>query len=120
MVRLFEAISTGRIDAASGTIFGVSVITAGNAKGHDMWIDSTTLAQVKKAADAFDGGVKVKMDHSSGFDAIVGVLKNFVIAGDQLRADLHLLQQHEARPKIVEMAQSIPESFGLSISFSGK
>jgi len=110
----------GEIDLENAVISGVSVITAGEAKGHGMLVDGETLQQVKSAAETYTGGLKVKTDHFSGFNQIVGTLKNFVIDGDQLRADLHLLKAHEATPRILEMATIMPGSFGLSISFSGE
>jgi hypothetical protein len=51
---------------------------------------------------------------------MVGVLRDFSIDGNQLRADLHLLKSHEDFEKILEMAENMPGSFGLSISFSGE
>jgi hypothetical protein len=110
----------GEIDFDNAMIRGVSVITIGEAKGHGMQVDEQTLQQVKDAAETYTGGLKVKTDHFSGFNQIVGTLKNFTIDGDQLRADLYLLKAHEATPRIIEMAQLMPGSFGLSISFSGE
>jgi len=110
----------GEIDLENAVILGVSVITSGEAKGHGMLVDEETLQQVKAAAETYTGGLKVKTDHFSGFNQIVGALKNFVIDGDQLRADLHLLKAHDATPRILEMATIMPGSFGLSISFSGE
>jgi hypothetical protein len=83
-------------------------------------IDAQTLAEVKAAAETYTGGLKVKTDHYSGFNEIVGTLKNFTIDGDQLRADLHLLKNHEATARILEMAELMPDTFGLSISFTGQ
>lgn len=118
--KFFQAITGSAIDAEAGIIKGVSVITSGvEAIGHKISIDDTTLAQLKQCADAFEGGIRVKMDHQSGVGSIVGVLKNFSIAGNKLIADLHLLKAHEAYAKIIEMASAIPESFGLSVVFSG-
>jgi hypothetical protein len=115
----FSALA-GEIDSASGIIRGVSVITAGEARGHGLLVDATTLQQVKDAAETYTGGLKVKTDHYSGFNEIVGTLKNFTIDGDQLRADLFLLKNHDATARILEMAELMPGSFGLSISFSGQ
>ena len=101
MTKTDLAILTGDIDAAAATIKNVSVITAGEARGHGMQIDEKT-------------------DHYSGFNEIVGALKNFTIDGDQLRADLFLLKNHDATARIIEMAELMPDTFGLSISFSGE
>jgi hypothetical protein len=42
-----------------------------------------------------------------------------VIDGDQLRADFHLIKSGEEYERIMEMAEMMPSSFGLSIEFSG-
>jgi hypothetical protein len=132
MLKLFS-IYTGKVSKDTGIVSGVSVITSGvEAIGHGIYTDPTTLSQVKGCADSMRGGVQVKMNHGSGFDAIVGVLKNFRIElateksmGDKigqcdcLRADLHLLKSHPLFDQICEMCDAMPESFGLSISFSG-
>jgi hypothetical protein len=120
MTKTDFAVLDGTIDAQAATITGVSVITVGEAKGHGMLIDAQTLLQVKEAAETYSGGLKVKTDHYTGFNEIVGTLKNFVIDGDQLRADLYLLKNHDATPRILEMAELMPDTFGLSISFSGQ
>jgi hypothetical protein len=133
MLKLFS-VAAGKVDTTTGVISGVSVITAGvEAIGHGIYTDPTTLTQVKACADAMRGGVQVKMDHWSGFGAIVGVLKNFRVElakensmGDAigqcdcLRGDLHLLKSHPAFDQICEMCSAMPESFGLSITFSGQ
>lgn len=120
MTKTDLAVLNGTIDAGNAVIAGVSVITVGEAQGHGMVIDDCTLEQVKSAAETYAGGLKVKTDHYTGFDNIVGALKNFIIDGDQLRADLYLLKNHDATPRILEMAELMPDTFGLSISFSGE
>ena len=120
MTKTDFAVLNGTIDEANAIIAGVSVITIGEAKGHGMLVDEQTLLEVKAAAETYSGGLKVKTDHFSGFNQIVGVLRNFAIDGDQLRADLYLLKNHDATPRIIEMAQLMPDTFGLSISFSGQ
>lgn len=117
---LFAAVAGSRVDREAGILRGVSVITEGEAKGHGMVVDSVTIQQVKACAETYVDGLRVKMDHYTGIDAMVGVLRDFVIDGIQLRADLHLIKSHEDFEKILEMAETIPGSFGLSISFSGE
>jgi hypothetical protein len=120
MTKTDLAILTGDIDAAAATIKNVSVITVGEARGHGMQIDEKTLLQVKAAAETYSGGLKVKTDHYTGFNEIVGVLKGFTIDGDQLRADLFLLKNHDATPRILEMAELMPDTldfrFPLAVS----
>jgi hypothetical protein len=112
--KLFSAIAGGSIK--DGVISGVSVITAGEAKGHGVFIDRKSLETFLSAAQNRQGGVPVKMDHGTGFYHIVGKLENFRIDGDSLRADLHLLKTHEQFARIVEMADTMADSFGLSVS----
>lgn len=119
-VTLFAAVAGSQVDREAGILRGVSVITEGDAKGHGMIVDSVTLEQVKACAETYVDGLRVKMDHYTGIDAMVGVLRDFRIDGIQLRADLHLIKSHKDFEKILEMAETIPGSFGLSISFSGE
>lgn len=114
--------SAGEIDSRAGVIYGVSVITEGEAKGHNEFVDAITIRQVKKCAEAFSAGLKVVDRHTKASDSVfstVGFLQNFRIDGDKLRADLHLLSTDENGDKLMEMAKKIPDTFGLSISFSG-
>lgn len=117
-IQTFAAIN-GRVLKSAGIISDVSVITEGEARGHDTYIDGMTLATVKNCLDAMPSGVKVKVNHFSGFDGIVGVLRDARISGDRVRADLHLLNEHPARDLIMELSERQPETFGLSIAFSG-
>lgn len=124
---IFQRLALSKVEA--GVIRGVSIITVGPARGHyaytedgpvPMVCDETTLQQVADAIKAFGAdGVKVKADHWSGFDAIVGAIKDPVPDGKQLRGDLHLLTTDDSYGRIVEMAEKMPSQFGLSISFSG-
>jgi hypothetical protein len=116
----FAAATDSKVNREGGIIEGVSVITVGVAKGHGMLVDGTTLEQVKACAEQFSDGVQVKVNHGTGFDAIVGVLRNFRIDGQKLIADLHLLRNHEKREHVLDVAEEMPGSVGLSISFSGE
>lgn len=113
------AAASGAIDAESGIIRGVSLITEGPALGHGVMVDAKTLEQVKTAAEAYDGGLKVKLDHNSGAGDIVGFIDNLRIDGPKLLGDLHLLENSPHRAYILEIASKIPDTFGLSIAFSG-
>jgi hypothetical protein len=112
------AVANGNVNRDSGMIMGVSVITAGVVRGHGMFADETTIAQVYGLMKEM-GTVKVKADHYSGFDKIVGALVNPTIDGDRVRADFQLIQAHEMYPVILELAEKQPETFGFSIAFSG-
>jgi hypothetical protein len=113
------AASAGVIDAQTGIIRGVSLITKGPALGHGVMIDDKTLEQVKAAAEQYAGGLKVKLDHSGGAGDIVGYIDTLRIEGEKLLGDLHLLESSVHRAYILEIAERIPDTFGLSIAFSG-
>jgi hypothetical protein len=113
------AASAGVIDAEAGIIRGVSLITKGPALGHGVMIDDKTLEQVKTAAEQYAGGLKVKLNHSGGAGDIVGYIDALRISGEKLLGDLHLLQTSPHRAYILEIAERIPDTFGLSIAFSG-
>jgi hypothetical protein len=113
------AASAGVIDAQTGIIRGVSLITKGPALGHGVMIDDKTLQQVKSAAEQYAGGLKVKLDHSGGAGDIVGYIDTLRIEGEKLLGDLHLLETSPHRGYILEIAERIPDTFGLSIAFSG-
>lgn len=121
-IRYFNefSVKNTEINAEKGIISGVSVITEGDAKGHGMLVDSTTLQQVKDCAEGYKGGLKVKLNHGSGVESICGALKNFRIEGNQLLADLHLLKSHSEYHHILELAEKMADTFGFSISFSGQ
>ena len=70
----------------------VYILSQGEAKGHDLWIDKTSIEQAFELMKKAPNGVKVKMNHGSGLDAVVGFARNPRIEGDKLKADLHLLK----------------------------
>lgn len=113
------AFESARVDREAGVIRGVAVITEGPALGHGMFVDATTLEQVKSAAAAYKNGLKVKMTHGGDAGDIIGALRDFRIDGKVLRADLYPLKSYEKRDYVFELAETIPDTFGLSISFSG-
>jgi hypothetical protein len=103
----------------SDIIEGVSVISVGEAKGHGLFVDRITLQEVKVCAESYAGGVKVNLDHGAGIRDIVGYCDNFRIVGEKLIADLNLLQNAERRDYVLEIAEKLPDTFGISIAFSG-
>lgn len=115
----FSLISTNqKVDAEAGIIHGVCVMCLGQAKGHDVSIDEKSLTQFLALAQTHADGIKVKFgnDHKAGVEDTTGLLKNFKRDGDKIRADLHLLKTDPNFNKIVEMAKTLPNEFGLSAS----
>jgi hypothetical protein len=101
------------------SIKGVSIISIGEAKGHGLYVDEQTLIEVKECAEAYRGGVKVNLDHGAGIKDIVGFVNNFRIEGEQLLGDLNLLETSPMRDYVLEISSKLPDTFGISIAFSG-
>ena len=100
-------------------IEGVSIISVGEAKGHGLFVDATTLQEVKACAESYAGGVKVNLDHGAGIKDIIGFVDNFRIVGEKLLGDLNLLKTADRREYVLEIAEKLPDTFGISIAFSG-
>lgn len=100
-------------------IEGVSIISIGEAKGHGLYVDEQTLMEVKACAESYKGGVKVNLDHGAGIKDIVGFVNNFRIVGSQLLGDLNLLETSPMRDYVLEISSKLPDTFGISIAFSG-
>ena len=100
-------------------IEGISIISIGEAKGHGMFVDEQTLLEVKACAETYKGGVKVNLDHGAGIKDIIGFVDNIRIVGERLIGDLNLLETADKRDYVLEIAEKLPDTFGISISFSG-
>jgi len=96
---------------------GVSILEVGEAKGHDLFVDKTSLETALKLMGNAKNGVKVKMNHGSGLEAVVGFARNPRIEGDKLVADLRLLRNSPHYGLIKEMASEAPDQFGVSLAF---
>jgi len=122
--------STGRVDRNTNTIYGYSVISVGEAIGHEMEIDMTTLSQVIEKGNAHRSGLKSRFGHPTmSGDAMgthLGKSFNFRLDEDRVRADLKISDAAFNSPKgdlgnyVLELAEKDPEFFGASIVFSGK
>jgi len=99
-------------------IKSVSILTAGEAKGHDLLIDQTSLLQALAVAQSM-GRIKVTNGHGvKQVMDILGYVENFQIKGDRLVGDLTLLDSDKAA-YVANLATVIPDQFGLSLTFSG-
>lgn len=103
---------------------GVSVLTEGIAQGHSLSIDGVSL----RSAHAILYGRKLAayLTHADAMGdrlgSEIGFASNFRIDGRQLRADFTFLDsfmKHEPAEhgRLVEMAQLMPDQFGLSVVF---
>jgi hypothetical protein len=95
----------------------VSILTVGEAKGHNLLIDQTSLVQALAVAMSMKR-IKVTMGHGAEVSGILGYIDGFKIEGDRLMGDLTLFNTNEAQ-FVEHLANVLPEGFGLSLTFSG-
>ena len=95
----------------------VSILTVGEARGHNLKIDQTSLEQALRVAQSMKR-IKVTMGHGAPVTGILGYIDNFSIKGDRLLGDLNLFNTNEAQ-FVEQLAQVLPEGFGISLTFSG-
>jgi hypothetical protein len=111
----------GRVDEKTGKIKGVSLITEGKAKGHELMIDSETLKQLECAFNEVKNpGVKAKLNHRSGVEAVFGYISNVRVEGPKLLGDLNMLKAHRDYAQTMEQIQTMPSQIGFSVAFQGK
>lgn len=122
-------LAVGKVDAQGRRIAGYSVITRGEALGHYLWIDKAFLKQVAQVGNATEGGIRTRFNHPSFFgDGALGTAlgrsQNFRVKGDQVLADLELLEAASDSPKgdlagyVMKLAAEAPDLLAASIEFS--
>jgi hypothetical protein len=95
----------------------VSILEVGEAKGHDLFVDAVSLSKALDLMKLAKNGTKVKMNHGSGLEAVVGFARNPRIESNKLVADLRLLKSSPHYSLIKEMASEAPDQFGVSLAF---
>ena len=110
-----------------GLIRDISVITRGEALGHEAWIDAEMLAQVAAAINAAAIGIKSRFNHpgASGdsFGTMVGRVDRATVSEDRVLGDLHLSEAASKAPDgnmaeyVLAMAEREADAFGTSIAF---
>lgn len=121
---------TSGVDRENGVINGFSVITKGEARGHNMLIDDTTLDQVVEHGNRSHVGLKSRFGHpnmsSDALGTFLGRATNFRRDGDQVRADLKMDESAYKTPNgdlagyVLGLGETDPAAFATSIVFSGK
>lgn len=112
-----EEMEYGDEEMEANDFGGVSILEIGEAKGHDLFVDKLSLEKAMDIMKQAPNGVKVKMNHGSGLDAVVGFARNARIEGNKLVADLKLLKNSQHYGLIKEMADEAPDQFGISLAF---
>lgn len=127
----------GSISKEQGVISGVSVVTAGEAKGHHVYLDEAFIDEAIKQGNEARSGVKARFGHpnmcSTALGTFIGRFKNFrkqaVVRDDgqaayRAVADLFMSNAAKDTPNgnlydyVFNMAQSEADMFGTSIVFS--
>ncbi|WP_417625137.1 hypothetical protein [Paremcibacter congregatus] len=115
-------------DRGAGLIKHFSVITEGEALGHEMWCDGEFVQQVTDAINAAgDAGLKCRFTHpglsADGMGKFLGNLKNASKEGNQAFCDLHFSTNAHNTPDgdlaeyVMNLAEEDPDKFGSSIVF---
>jgi len=128
LIRFATKETVGTVDREKGVIYGVSVITVGEAKGHGMYVDETMLEQVLEKGQATgETGLKSRFDHPSACSRAIGTytgrFHNFRRDDNKVRADLYLADvaakspDGDLRTYILDLAEEDPDAFGTSIVF---
>lgn len=120
-------VSTPKIDRENGILRDVSVIELGEAKGHGMSIDETTLKQVLDLGNASKTGLISRFTHPGACDDATGKrlgrVKNLRADGSRVIGDLHLADfsakspDGDLREYVMARAEEEPDGFGMSIVF---
>lgn len=115
-----------KADVETKTLFGVQVAMLGEAKGHGMELDETTLDQIVALGNSTSKGVKTRFGHPTectpGLGTFLGTRDNFRRDGQYVRADLHLSEAASAQyaDHVLQMAKLHPEKIGNSVVVSGE
>jgi len=118
------SLQDSRVDRENNIIHGVSLVSLGEARGHNKIADKTTLEQVRDCAKQYKSGLRVRFNPATFNHGDAG-LAGF-IPGDTLQlrdkkvtGDLHVYKSYPDKDYLYEIAERAPDNFGLSIEFSG-
>jgi len=124
-MKLFTTLATPRIDRENGIIRSVSLMEAGDAKGHfdkkgrQVIIDDVTLEQLFSECKKL-GKIKLKANHGSGVFEVIGWADNFALRANKVTADIHIYESESNRNRILEIAETNPNHMGISMEFTGE
>ena len=132
-------LAAGRVDAASGVIYEVTIAKAGvpavgkfvfvDANGQivkdptkavrklPVWTDAETLRTLMGAFQDIWGRAKSRVDHNDAIEARAGWTENPRQVDDRVVGDLHLFESFAARDIVLEAAVKTPDMIGMSIDF---
>ena len=110
-----------------GVVRGVSIITRGEALGHQMWVDAAFLQATADSINARTEGLKARFTHpgmsSDGLGSYLGKVDNARVDENKVVADLNFAEASTKTPDgnladyVMTLAETSPEDFGVSIVF---
>jgi len=117
------------VDRENGVIYGLAVISVGEALGHTAWVDKTMIAQVVELGNLAENGIKSRFTHpglsSDGLGTLLGPISNFRLSenGQAVLGDLEFIDAAYNSPEgdlanyVMDLAEQSPQFAGLSIVF---
>jgi len=119
-------IEDSKIDRESGKMFGVSLISVGEALGHELFVDERSIDTILNAIDGERLPAYITHQGALFQDRLtreIGMFTNFRKDGERLLADFEAFdsfREDDSKQfnRLFEMAEKMPERFGLSIVFS--
>ena len=116
------------IDQSTGEMTSVSLIQIGEAKGHGMFIDQESL---ESALEVLGDNLPAYVTHEGAIESDrllkeVGVFSGFFIEEGKLKAEnfkalkSFRLDEPERFRRLFDLADSMPDSFGLSLVFESE
>lgn len=125
---LFQS-STPAINSESGIIQNVLVVSKGEAKGHNLFLNDDFLEKTALLGNQAAKGIKARYGHpnmcSTALGTYIGRCHNFRKVDNNVIADLHLDKTAKISPNgnlydyILQLAATNPDMFGSSIAFKG-
>lgn len=123
-----EFAKRGTVDRDKGAIYGVSVNTVGEAKGHGVFLEQSFIERVAELGNAEKNGLKARFGHpsmcSTALGTLLGRFRNFRVEDSQVLADLFLSNSAKDTPSgnlydyVLNLAESESDMFGTSIVFT--
>lgn len=119
-------LSGTKVNREAGIIRSVSLISLGEARGHDKQVDQKTLETVRDCAKEYGDGLRVKFNpntftHGAGMLAGRIPVSTIRVESGKTVGDLHLYRSMpaEAKEYLYEICEETPGNIGLSIEFTG-
>ena len=119
-------ISESKIDKESGKMFGVSLISVGEALGHELFVDDDSIDSILQSIEGEKLPAYITHRGALFEDRLtreIGMFTNFRTENERLMADFEAFESfrdddNRKFNRLFEMAEKMPERFGLSIVFS--